>query len=364
MKPIAKVAGIGVAVAAVIALAAALYLRKSHEAVQRVIKPVEPPRPTSSRDDAPTPRCWLGQVPYPLRSGGSGSRPPPRTRCPRGWKASKLNSRRREDARENRLEPDRVEEKFGYRPTTRQFFETYGNHIAIGVLTAAKGTHPRLLLATRLPEDAPKALQGYLAKAGGVKPCDPPLHKGFPIYSEPMAGGGADTVYYGVGRGYLFISDALPELKASLERLALATDEGKKPEGTLAHDPVLARVRPKTYKSESGVIYIRRDQKFAEWKPELAPVDEFIKNAFILAPKDEAVAFSLPDGPDGEIKSSFQTGPPRTWTKSLPQGLVISRRTSRCPIPRPPSGARRRPTRSSPSRSGRSSTRSFPTRSA
>ncbi|HKS17084.1 MAG TPA: hypothetical protein VJU16_07210 [Planctomycetota bacterium] len=327
MKPIAKFAAAGVAVAAVVALAAALYLRKSHEAVQRVVKPVELSAPDLFPATTLLYTEMLGWDKSYARAEEWWKRfetTASYEAMQRGWKASKLNL---PDGVVKTLEKidkelDRIEEKFGYRPTTRQFFETYGKHIAIGVLPSAKGTHPRLLLATRLPEDAPKALQGYLAKAGGVKPCDPPLHKGFPIYFEEKAGGGEDTVYYGVGRGYLFISDALPELKASLERLALATDGGKKPEGTLAHDPVLARVRPATYKSESGVIYIRRDQKWADWKPELAPVDEFIKNAFILAPKDEAVAFSLPDGPDGEIKSSFQSGPPRTWTKSLPQGLV------------------------------------------
>src|SRR5262245_11292808 len=40
MKPLARVGLIGVAVAAVVAFASALYLRQSHEAVQRVVKPV------------------------------------------------------------------------------------------------------------------------------------------------------------------------------------------------------------------------------------------------------------------------------------------------------------------------------------
>src|SRR5690349_12802446 len=207
-------------------------------------------------------------------------------------------------------ELDRCQQKFGYRPTTRQFWESYGKHIAVGVLPAPKGERPRFLLATRLPEGGVKALQGHLSKAGGVKACEPPLHKGFPVFQETVADG-KETLYYGVGRGYGFFSDSLPDIKLALERLALATDDGKKPDGTLAHDATLSRVRPPKGKKESGVIYLRREQKFGEWMPGLAMVDEFVRNAFVLAPKDEAVAFSMPDGPDGEVRCSFHDATPK-----------------------------------------------------
>lgn len=344
MKPAAKFALIGVVVAGGIALAAGLYLRKSHEAVQRVVKPVE----LSAPDLFPAHTLLYTEMSGWDRSFARAEAwwkrfEPTATwaALQSGWKKNKLGLPEEAVKTFEKIEKelDRVEEKFGYRPTTRQFFETYGKHIAIGVLPAEKGKHPRLLLATRLPDDAPKALQGYLSKAGGVKPVDPPLHKGFPVYHEPQAAGGEDTVYYGVGRGYLFVSDSLPELKASLERLALATDgkDPKKPEGTLAGDPVLTRVRPPKGKTESGVIYLRRDTKLADWKEELAPVDEFIRNAFVLAPKDEAVAFSMPDGPDGEIRSSFQAGAPKPWMKSLPPGLVYLEAS----VPKPPGETRR-----------------------
>lgn len=339
MKPLARFGIVGLGIAGIVAVASILYLRESKQAVERVIKPVE----LSAPDLFPA-----KTLVYTEMSGWDRSYARAETWWKRfettaawaaiqkGWKEDKLGlpPPMVEMLEKTDREFAKVEEKFGYRPTTRQFFESYGKHIAIGVLPAPKGERPRLLLATRLPDDAPKALQGYLAKATGVKPCEPPLHKGFPVYQEASAAAGL-TVYYGVGRGYLFVSESLPELKDSLERLALATDGAapKKPEGTLAGDPVLARVRPPAGKKESGVIYLRREQKLAEWMPDLAPVDQFIRNAFALAPNDEAVAFSLPDGPDGEVRCSFVTGPPKPWTKSLPSGLVYLEAT--VPAPRP-----------------------------
>ncbi len=342
MKPLAKFAAIGAAVAAVVAVAAALYLRRSHEAVQRVVKAVDLSAPdlfpaqtllytemagwdkSYERAEAwwrrfETTAAWLA--------------------LQRGWEKNKLGLPPEfvDKLQELDKELDRAQQKYGYRPTARQFWESYGKHIAVGVLPAPKGERPRFLLTTRLPEGGVESLSSHLSKAGGVKACDPPLHKGFPLFQEPVAGG-KETLYYGVGRGYGFFSDSLPELKSALERLAIATDGKKKPEGTLARDPVLTRVRPPAGKKESGVIYIRRDQKLAEWQPELAPLDELIRNAFVLAPKDEAVAFSLPDGPDGEVRCSFHSEPARPWTKSLPAGLVYLEAT----LPVPPDELRRR----------------------
>ena len=333
MKPAARFALAGVAIAVVVALASALYLRKSHEAVQRVVQPVDLSAPdlfpaTSllyvemqgwDRSYARAEAWWKKFEETASYMG-----------LQRGWKKDKLGLP--PEAVEILLdvdkELDRAQQKYGYRPTTRQFWETFGKHIAVGILPAPKGERPRFLLATRMPEGGVKDLQGHLSKAGGVKACEPPLHQGFPLFQEEVAGGKA-TLYYGVGRGYCFLSDSIGELKGALERLAVATDgtAPKKPEGTLAGDPVLARVRTAPAKNESGVIYLRKEQRLADWMPDLAPVDEFVRNAFVLAPKDDAVAFSLPDGPDGEVRCSFHTAAPRPWTKSLPPGLVYLQAT-------------------------------------
>ena len=247
MKPLGRIALIGALVAGAVALAAALYLRKSHEAVQRVIKPVE----LSAPDLFPA-----ATLAYVEMAGWDQSAARAEEwwkkfeqtaafhLLDRGWKKNKLDLPESflKTIENTEKEFARLEERFGYRPTTRQFFETYGKHIAIGAIPGEKGKMPNFLLATRLPEDAPTALQGYLSKAGGVKACDPPLHVGFPVFEEPNAAGTTRTAYYGVGRGYLFIGDALPDLKAALERLALATDGAnpKRPEGTVSSRGVAA----------------------------------------------------------------------------------------------------------------------------
>src|SRR5262245_36258840 len=307
MKNLGRLALIGLGVAGVVALAATLYLRETHQAVQRIVQPVN----LSAPDLFPA-----TTLVYTEMTGWDKSY----ARAEAWWKRFEETAiyhalRKSWDRDKLGLPPEavealefadrelaRAEEKYGYRPTTRQFWEAFGRHIAIGVLPAPAGERPRLLLATRLPDAGPAALQAQLAKAGGVKPCDPPMHHGFPMFQEPVASGHGITAYYGVGRGYFFVSESLPELKNALERLALSTAKGEKPSGTLAGDAALSRVRPAPGKAESAVLYLRRDLKLAGWQPDLAVVDEFIKNAFVLAPKDEAVAFSLPDGPDGEVR--------------------------------------------------------------
>jgi hypothetical protein len=328
----------GAGFAALVAIACALYLKKSHDAVQRVVKPVA----LSAPDLFPATTLLYAEMTGWEKSHARADEAWKRfettatwSAIRRGWEKHKLGLD--EDIvgfiEKTDQQFDRATEKFGYRPTSREFFENFGKHVAVGLLPSPKGELPRFLFATRLPDEGPKALQAHLSKAGGVKPCDPALHKGFPVFQEIHEGPDL-TVYYGVGRGYLFISNALPEMKAALERLALATDGDapEKPKGTLAEDAVLARVRPPAGKPETGVFYLRREQSLAQWRDTLAPVDDFIKNAFVLAPKDPAVAFGLPDGPDGEIRCSFQSSSPKPWTKSLPPGLAYLVAT----VPTPP----------------------------
>src|SRR2546426_380036 len=46
---------------------------------------------------------------------------------------------------------DSVEKRFGYRPTTRDFFEVYGKYAAVGLLPPQKGSRPGFLAVVQLP---------------------------------------------------------------------------------------------------------------------------------------------------------------------------------------------------------------------
>jgi len=325
-----RLALVGLVVAVIVAIAAGVRLRGTQKAVERVMAPVEVLAPDLFPDTT---------VLYAEVHGWDRSYATFET----WWKkfeatAAHLAIRRTWEKDRESLPPeavnaveklegelDKVKEKFGYRPTTRDFFETYGKHTALGLLPGAKGERPRMLAVTRLPEGgAASLLQGQLAKATGVKPSNPPMHRGFPVFEEPAEGD--ERVFYGVGRGYLFVADSAPALKAGLDRLADATDEKKPdhPAATLSGDAILRRVCPTPGKNESFVFYLKRDTKFADWKADLAPVDEFIGNAFVLAPKDPAVAFAMAETPAKEsapLRCSFRSEAPRPWTRSLPKGL-------------------------------------------
>jgi hypothetical protein len=329
MKPATKVLTFLALFSAAVAVASVLYLKRTKQAVERVVKPVDLSAPDLFPADALLYAEFHGWEKSHAKVEAWWKRFESTATwlaLKRGWEKEKLG-----------LPPDlvkaldtideelnRAEQKFGHRPTARDFFETYGRHVAFGLIPAPKGERPRLLLATRLPEEGTSALlQKSLGNAGGVRPCDPPLHRGFPVFREDR-GGEIPTIFYGVGRGYLFISDNVATLQQGLDRLAVATDgtDPKKPAGTLAGDAVLRRVQPDPGKDGTGIFYLKRDQKFGEWKPELASIDEYVRNAFVLAPKDDAVAFATPEGDRAIARCSFSVAPAQPWTKSLPAGLV------------------------------------------
>src|SRR6185503_1225937 len=108
-----------------------------------------------------------------------------------------------------------------------------------------------------------------------------------------------------------------PAMEQALDRLATATDSKKATTGTLGTDAVFERVKPQT--DASFVFYVKRDQKFGEWQPPLAAVDEYIRNAFVLAPKDPAVAFAV--GESGVTRCSFRGETRRPWTQLVPAGV-------------------------------------------
>ncbi|HTF58199.1 MAG TPA: hypothetical protein VK661_13290, partial [Planctomycetota bacterium] len=172
-----RLALVGLVVAVIIAIAAGVRLRGTQKAVERVMAPVEVLAP----DLFPESTLLYAEV-HGLDQSYA--------KAEAWWKkfeatATHLAIRRLWDKDSERLPPplagmaqfletqlDKAKEKFGFLPTTREFYETYGKHTAVGVVPGAKGEQPRILFVTRLPEGGAAALlQDHLGKAGGVRPC-------------------------------------------------------------------------------------------------------------------------------------------------------------------------------------------------
>src|SRR5262249_52781547 len=136
-------------------------------------------------------------------------------------------------------ELDKAEKRFGYRPTTKDFFDVYGRYTAVGLLPSREGDpagKPGLLALIQLPGGAATAaLQSQLQKCD-LRSLSRWEFEGFPVFSEERKGFG--TLYYGVGCGFLLIADEALNLKEALERLARARDRGpaSKPSDALSAD--------------------------------------------------------------------------------------------------------------------------------
>jgi len=226
---------------------------------------------------------------------------------------------------------DDAEKRLGYRPNTREFFETYGKYTAFGLLPAMGEGRPRMLLVVKLPGDAAMAM--LKEKLGGAtkRHAPPDLH-GYPVYEEE--GGPAGRILYGVGGGYLFVADDDAALDGALGRLAALAGvekpaEGAAPAPSLSADPVFRRGIPETWADVGIALYARKDQQFARWKETLKILDEFVSHAFVLAPGDPAVALAMvriPGGSDYEVRASFAPGgnAARPWPERLPAGMCTA----------------------------------------
>ncbi|MCI0341030.1 MAG: hypothetical protein L0216_07725 [Planctomycetales bacterium] len=220
----------------------------------------------------------------------------------------------------------RAEARFGSRPTTRDFFETYGRYTAVGLVPPEPGgSRPRLLAVVRLPgEGAATALRSHLEKAPEVRRGETAAGHAYPVFTEERADLG--PVHYGVGGGFLFLSDAAGPLDAALDRLAVAADpKGPgRPAGALSEDPILKRVTPARWEDLRVAVYLKRAIKLSSWSPGLEALDRVVEEAFVLAPQDPAVAFAVNGSGDGagRLRSSFAIGVPKPWTEALPAGLA------------------------------------------
>jgi hypothetical protein len=220
-----------------------------------------------------------------------------------------------------------TEARFGSRPTTRDFFETYGRYAAFGFVPAAGGGAPRLLGVVKLPgEGAASLLQNRLGGVKDVRRHDPPDLHGYPVFVEERGKG--LRILYGVGGGYLFLADDAAPLDAALGRLAARAAGGTAaaaPAPSLSDDPVFRRGAPGTWEDLRFALFVRKDQQFARLDPSLAAVDGFLRHAFVLAPADPAICLSASGAPGGAytLHASFSAGSRagRPWEALLPAGL-------------------------------------------
>ena len=215
---------------------------------------------------------------------------------------------------------DEMEERFGYRPTTRDFFQTYGKYLALGVLpAAAPGEQPGFLAVIRMPgEKAADVFRTRLGEHTDVKLAEPPTAHGFPIFQEEREGLGA--LYYGVGRSFLFLGLKAAPVVEALGRLRTMLDGGQV-DGTLAQDPIFQKGVPDPWEEVRLAFHVRRDAPFGAWMEELKPLDEYIANGFILAGDDPAIAVSSIETAGGwKMRSSFPFDSTRDWIDLVPAG--------------------------------------------
>ncbi len=231
---------------------------------------------------------------------------------------------------------DAAERRLGYRPTGADFFRVYGRHTAFGLVpSGTEGARPSMLAVVRLPDEGAQALleQTLGGGAGGaVVRHAPPDLRGYPVFTEQP--GFLDRLYYGIGGGFLFVSDALPALDAALARLDFRRHppaEGAAPgtdpaEPSLSGDPGFRAVAGSAWDRVVLALHVRRDQQFARWHPSLSLVDDALRGAFVLSPKDPSITIAAlrpSSGADLELRSSFPVASPETaaWGRVLPAGL-------------------------------------------
>lgn len=224
---------------------------------------------------------------------------------------------------------DDAEARFGHRPNTRDFFQTYGKYTAFALLPGAEGGKPRMLLVVRLPgEGAEALLRERLGAHREVVPGTPPEVRGFPVYEEK--GSPLGRLLYGIGGGFLFVADDPAALDGALLRLEAKRSPGKgAPPPTLAADPVFRRGVPDPWDDVGLALHVRKEQQFALWNGDLRLLDEYVRHAFVLAPADPAIALSavrIQGSPDFAVRASFSTEAPRggKWAERIPAGVCTA----------------------------------------
>ena len=327
-----KIALVVLVVAIATAAAAALFLKKTQEKVERATAPVEVAAPDLFPADTllfaaahrmdeswdavegwwkgfePSATCYLLRRWWD-RSKSDGSLPP-------GVREGVADLEKAMDAAEARL---------GYRPNTKQFFDTYGKYTAFGLLPGTGEGKPRMLLVVKLPGEA--AMEVLRQKLGGVaRRHDPPEIRGYPVFVEE--GGRLGKVLYGVGGGYLFLADDASVIGDALGRLP--EKDGKAAAGpkapVLSADPVFKRTVPAKWEEVGLAFFARKKQQFVRWNEQLGLLDEYLAHSFVLAPGDDAVALAavrMPGSADFEMRASFDRGrkAPAAWADALPAGL-------------------------------------------
>ena len=328
--------GISVLVAAVIAAAASgLYLRRVKQTVERTFTPV----PVAAPDLFPADtllfaaahrmdESWNAVEEWWKRVEPTAAWHLVRGEWDRARERGSLPPALEEAVGEFERAMDGAEARLGHRPDTRQFFETYGRYTAFGLLPAADGGRPRMLLVVKLPGEA--AMELLRQKLGGVaRRHDPPEIHGYPAFAEE--GGRLGRVLYGVGGGYLFVADDEAVLGTALGRLASSAAGGAAagaadPGPSLAAAPVFRKAVPENWEEVGLAFFVRREQQFARWDAKLKPLDDYLAHGFVLAPGEKAVALCavrIPGGQDFDVRASFgprgeEAGP---WAGALPAGM-------------------------------------------
>jgi hypothetical protein len=225
-----------------------------------------------------------------------------------------------------------TEARLGRRPNTKEFFQTYGKYLSFGLLPGTGEAKPRMLVVVKLPGEADMAaLKASLGGVSAVKRHEPPDLHGYPVWSEERASG--TKVFYGVGGGYLFVSDDAEALSGSLGRLEALVASAKGPAAaapspSLSSDAVFRRGVPGEWEQVRIALFVRKDQQFARWSPKFARTDDAVRRAFAVAPADPALALSAirSGAGDVEVHSSFAptADPRRPWEESLPAGSCVA----------------------------------------
>ncbi|MCZ6602645.1 MAG: hypothetical protein O6952_06545 [Planctomycetota bacterium] len=213
-----------------------------------------------------------------------------------------------------------MEARFGYRPTTRDFFQTYGKYTAVGVLPGETPEKmPRFLAVIRLPGKAASDLfETRLSEHSSVQLSDPPSAHGFPLFEEERAGMG--KLYYGIGRSFLFLGPESGPVVKALGRLRKLLD-GEKVAETLADDPIFQRGVPDPWEKVRFAFHVQRKAPFGDWMEDLRQLDDYIESGFVLAGDDPAIAFSSVETDEGwKMRSSFPFDRSKEWIDLIPAG--------------------------------------------
>ena len=230
---------------------------------------------------------------------------------------------------------DAAEKRLGSRPTTKEFFDTYGRYTAFGLVpapaapAAAPGgaatppaaTPPKILGVVRLPEGGVDALlEKRLGGVAEVKRHDPPSLHGYPVFAEEPGEG--RRLFYGLGGGYLFLTDDAVVLDGALGRLDASAKGETAAAPSLATDAVFRRGVPESWNDLRLALFVRKGQQFERFDPALKTVDSVLAHAFRLAPAEPAVCVSAVGAPGTNyaIRASFgaQSRGGKPWEELLP----------------------------------------------